>query len=368
MTSLKPQKQPILAAAAPKMMAPEMQSLLEALPDAILVMDAGGDIQFANQSAEVFFGRGQKALLQDNADRLFGDGGTSTEALQRLRVSGQPVILKDFALNGKNVSSLNASEFSKDLFLISLHYSGVAVKNEWVSRVKQALKPAQHMARVLAHEIKNPLSGIRGAAQLLASSDLSADDRDLAVLIDTETQRILRLVEKVNIFDDAAPQNHAAVNLHEVMAQVEKIAAAGFAAQVTIVKKYDPSLPDIIGQQDHLVQAVLNLVKNAAEAVPTKGGQIILRSRYDNNAVFHPLSHVRLPVCIEIEDNGPGIKPEMLERLFEPYQTTKPQGDGLGLSIVSKIVDDHGGAVDITSTAGKTVFRLGFPMPKRSAT
>ncbi len=366
MRQLKQASAAVPAAGAAAHIAENLPALLQALPDAILVMDADGRIAFANHSAEAFFGRSQKLLVQNNVEQLFGDCGIGTAELQRLRQDGSIVTLKDFTLMGRAVSTLTASQFAEGIFLVSFHYPDVPLKSEWASRVKQALKPAQHMARVLAHEIKNPLSGIRGAAQLLTMSNLSDDDRELATLIGTETQRILRLVEKVNIFDDAVPQNHVPVNLHEILAQAEKVAAAGFASDIVIVKKYDPSLPDILGQPDHLMQALLNLLKNAAEAVPQRGGEIILRTRYDNNAAFHTANRVRLPVCLEIEDNGTGIPAQMLDCLFEPYQTSKPQGEGLGLSIVSKIVDDHGGAVDVSSSSGKTVFKLNFPMPKRN--
>ena len=364
MTKLKTLPRPAPAGGA---MPWNMQALLQALPDAVLVMGRDGHILFANHSAEAFFALGHRTLAQAGIDNFFVTSSIGLEPLQKLRLEGTAFTVRDFTLGGKPVSSLTATAFGEGLFLLSIHYAGVPLKSEWAARVKQALKPAQHMARVLAHEIKNPLSGIRGAAQLLVASDLADDDRELAQLIETETQRILRLVEKVNIFDDAAPRNYTPVNLHEVLAQVENIALAGFASQISVVKKFDPSLPDIMGHADYLVQALLNLVKNAAEAVSPGTGQLTLRSRYDNDAGFHPETHLRLPVCIEIEDNGCGISPAMRERLFEPYQTTKPQGEGLGLSIVSKIIDDHGGAIEVSSVPGRTIFKVSFPMPKRSA-
>jgi two-component system nitrogen regulation sensor histidine kinase GlnL len=135
---------------------------------------------------------------------------------------------------------------------------------------------------------------------------------------------------------------------------------------VKVIPQYDPSLPDIHGHADSLVQALLNIVKNAAEALPAQGGRIVIRTYFDTAAVFHPDSRVKLPICVDIEDNGCGMDVETMERLFEPYRTTKPKGEGLGLSIVSKIVDDHGGAIDVTSVPGKTVFKVSFPRGDRT--
>ncbi|MDE1152151.1 MAG: ATP-binding protein [Micavibrio sp.] len=341
----------------------DMARLVEALPDAVLATDNTGTILFANQSAEVFFGQSVKMLTGKDIRGFFGAASPARAAFDQLAETGRAALLRDVDVAGRTAESFSAALTGDGVYVFALHYSAVPVKNEWVSRVRQALKPAQHMARVLAHEIKNPLSGIRGAAQLLCKSDLKDDDRELAMLIDVETQRILRLVEKVNIFDDGGQYRHAPVSLHEVLAYVEKIALSGFAKHAEFLHDYDPSLPDVLGQHDHLVQAIVNLVKNAGEALPHSGGRIVLRTRYDNNAGFHPESRVRLPICLEIEDNGPGIAAGIQARMFEPYQTTKAGGDGLGLSIVSKIIDDHGGIVDIVSQPGRTIFRLNFPMP-----
>jgi len=346
-----------------------LAKLVDALPDALLVSDQTGLVLFANHNAQALFGTGAPGLLGRTIEGIFGADNPGTVALQMARDSGGSARVNDFSLRGAEIETLSCAPIvGEGLYLFTLRYNIIPVKNDWMKRVKQALKPAQHLARVLAHEIKNPLAGIRGAAQLLAKSSLSAEDRELAQMIVNETQRVFRLIEKVNIFDDGAPQRYAPVNIHEVLAEVEKLASAGFAPHVTIVQKYDPSLPDILGHRDHLVQAILNVVKNACEAAPASGGRVVFHTRFDTAPAIHPESRMRLPVCMEIEDNGPGIHPEMRERLFEPYQTTKPQGEGLGLSIVSKIIDDHGGVIDVSSRPGKTVFKLSFPMPKRNKT
>lgn len=324
--------------------APDMRKLIDVLPDAVLVVDAGGAVAFSNPAAQEFFGMGEKALASRSLPELLGTANP---------FAGVSAV-HDIVINGKAVTSLSAVPM-EDLSVIVIRCDAVPVKNEWAAKVKRALKPAQHLARMLAHEIKNPLTGIRGAAQLLASSNLAPDDRELAVLIENETQRVMRLIDKVNVFDDAPHHQYAPLNIHEVLGQVMRLAQSGFGAKIST--QFDPSLPDIHGHTDRLAQAFLNLVKNAVEA----GGTVTIRTYYDAKPAYHPETHARLPICVAVEDTGSGIAPEMLGKLFEPYQTTKPQGEGLGLSIVSKIIDDHGGAVDVTSAAGKTVFKVSFP-------
>ncbi|MEZ0259365.1 MAG: nitrogen regulation protein NR(II) [Alphaproteobacteria bacterium] len=329
--------------------APDMRKLIDVLPDAVLAVDAEGVVAFSNPAAQEFFGMGKKALAARSLPELLGAGNPFAGV-----APGQALTVHDLVINGKPVGSLSAVPLD-DLSVIVLRCDAVPVKSEWAAKVKRALKPAQHLARMLAHEIKNPLTGIRGAAQLLASSNLGPDDRELAVLIDTETQRVMRLIDKVNVFDDAPHHQYAPLNIHEVLGQVIRLAQSGFGAKVST--QYDPSLPDIHGHADRLAQAFLNLVKNAVEA----GGSVTIRTYYDATPGYNPETHARLPVCVAVEDTGCGITPGMLDKLFEPYQTTKPQGEGLGLSIVSKIIDDHGGAVDVTSAPGKTIFKVSFP-------
>lgn len=328
-------------------------AMLQALPDAVLAIRTDGRVLFTNHGAQAFFGMGEKALAGKTLVDLLGDDCMAHDVM----ASGQAVTMHDITLTGKPVASLSSVPMEEGWFMLVIRPDTLPVKNGWTAKIKNSLKPAQHLARMLAHEIKNPLSGIRGAAQLLATSVQSPDDRELAELIAAETSRVFRLIDKVNVFDDAPPEQYMSVNLHAVMEHVEKIARSGFAG-IVLHRRYDPSLPDIHGHYDRLVQAVLNLVKNAAEAGAL---EITLHTSYDVSAGFHPELHARLPVCITVEDNGAGIDAETRKTLFEPYHTTKPGGEGLGLAIVSKIVDDHGGTVDVSSRPGKTLFKLNFP-------
>lgn len=337
--------------------------LLDALPDAVLLVDMDGVIRFANHAALSFTGMGQKMICGKTLPALLGDTHPVTEAFAAMVRDPLPLVLNDLSLMGKAVSACSLTPMEDmPLVLISWRHDVIALRDEWLDKIRQSIKPAQHLTRMLAHEVRNPLAGIRGAAQLLQMGDLSDDDRALAKLIEDETQRISRLVDKVNVFDGVPQSEYAPVNIHAVCDHVVGLVRAGICAGIDVDMRYDPSLPDISGHRDSLIQAVLNLIKNAAEAGAT---HITLRSYYDTAAGYHPDSGLRMPVTLDIIDNGQGMDDKTIARLFEPCFTTKPDGEGLGLSIVSQIVDDHGGAMQVQSAPGATTFRMRLPMPQR---
>jgi two-component system nitrogen regulation sensor histidine kinase GlnL len=227
-----------------------------------------------------------------------------------------------------------------------------------------AARGASAMAEMLAHEVKNPLSGIRGAAQLLEQG--AADgDRELCQLIQDEADRIRNLVDRMDMFSDR-PVELAPVNIHQVLDHVRRVAQTGFAAHLRITEEYDPSLPMVWGNRDQLVQILLNLVKNAAEAVDPMGGEIILATAYHHGvriAVPGSQERVHVPLQVSVRDNGPGIKEAVRATLFEPFVTTKRGGQGLGLALVAKLVADQGGLIECDSRPGRTIFRISLAMP-----
>ncbi|MCX7565379.1 ATP-binding protein [Sulfitobacter sp. F26169L] len=228
--------------------------------------------------------------------------------------------------------------------------------------VKAAAKSVIGMAEMLAHEIKNPLAGITGAAQLLGMN-LSPQDRELTDLIVVESHRIVKLLEQVEQFGNLTPPNRGPVNLHDVLDRARRSARLGFGAHMQIVKDYDPSLPMAWGDTDQLVQVVLNLIKNASEAAGEQGGTIRLHSFYEHSFRLRRADGqgVALPLQIEIIDNGPGLPDHIAEDVFEPFVSGRENGTGLGLALVSKIISEHDGWVTVSSKPGETVFRISLP-------
>lgn len=232
--------------------------------------------------------------------------------------------------------------------------------------IRSATRSAIGMAQMLAHEIKNPLAGIRGAAQLIAMNAATQDDRQMLELIVSESRRIVALLDQVERFGDVSGPRLTAVNIHDVLERVRRSASVGCARDIALVTEYDPSLPPALGDADQLMQVCLNLVRNAAEALEGRpDGRIRLRSFYDHGFRLPPdaagPSGRALPLQIEIEDNGPGLPDAIADEVFEPFVSGRENGTGLGLALVSKIITDHRALIGVDSRPGRTVFRISLP-------
>jgi two-component system nitrogen regulation sensor histidine kinase GlnL len=231
--------------------------------------------------------------------------------------------------------------------------------------VRTAARSAIGMAEMLAHEIKNPLAGIRGAAQVMGMN-ASPEDREMAEMIVSETRRIVALLEQVERFGDTSAPKLAPINVHDVLENVRRSAAVGFARNIVLLPDYDPSLPFALADADQLTQVCLNLVKNAAEALgETPNPTIRLHTYYDHTLRLPPddldPGGRALPLQIVIEDNGPGLPSAIADQIFEPFVSGRENGTGLGLALVSKIITDHGALIRVDSRPGRTSFRISLP-------
>jgi two-component system nitrogen regulation sensor histidine kinase GlnL len=371
-----PRKTEIAAAAsAAPVNSVDYESLLSALPHPILIISEDQTIVFANPAEEVFYLMSASALMRCHIADILAFGCPLIAFIEQVQATGSTV--NEYGIEVATPRFASAKlvdvyggplpEKPRHMFLM-LQQRTMAQMIERQLTHRAAARSVSGMASVLAHEIKNPLSGIRGAAQLLEPG-LTDEDRALTQLICSETDRIRDLVDRMEVFGDERPIAKEAVNIHDVLNHVRRIAEHGFGAGVRFVEDYDPSLPPVLGNRDKLVQAFLNLLKNAAEAIGDKSdnGRILMQTAFRPGVRLSlPGSEKRvsLPLMIQIEDNGSGIAEHLRPHLFDPFVTTKASGTGLGLALVAKIIADHGGIIECESEPKRTVFRVLLPMQR----
>lgn len=346
-------------------------AILSAMRASVLVVDANDIIRYVNSSAESLFSTSAQYMLDHSLSEILPPDSPILSLVSLARERGVQVyehgITVDTPRTGRRVLAIAASlmQESPGKVLLTLSEQSVAARMNALLPSRNAARSAAAMAAMLAHEVKNPLSGIRGAAQLLDLS-LSEDERVLSRLIIDETDRIVSLVDRMDVFASDQSAASGRVNIHAVLGHVKRIAENGFARHVRIREDYDPSLPDVAGNRDQLVQVFLNLIKNAAEAVPVESGEIVITTAFQHGLRLTSLTAVdrqrQLPLVVTIQDNGPGIPEELRPHLFDAFVTTKPAGSGLGLALAAKIVDDHGGFIECESQPRRTVFRVMLPL------
>lgn len=332
--------------------------LLETLPVAVIAVDEACAVRFVNAAAAELFAAGL-GLTGRRLQDVFGPASPVVALSERSRRSEAQLVEADLVLPSGAHAVVAAAPVG-DGDLVSLAFTPLPRR--------RAMAAPSTAARALAHEVRNPLAGIRAAAQLLSRTN-EEEVKALTSLICDEVDRIHRLTDRIDPFDALGQGPYEAVNVHEALNRVRAIVGSGFPS-IRVKERYDPSLPPVRGDLDQLIQAFLNLAKNAAEALATvEDGEIIfatgfrpgLRVRRGAGAPARPQLEVA------IIDNGPGLPDAIRDRLFEPFVSGKAGGMGLGLAIVAEVVTRHDGAIEVDSAPGRTAFRIILPLAEKDA-
>ncbi len=343
-----------------------------ALPMPILVIGPTDELVYANQAAEQFFAMGVGLLLKHRLGDLVPFGSPLLELVSQTRERGASIGERNVDLSnpklGERIADISLTPSDDGTVILLLQERSLAQRIDRQLLYRGAARSMSGMAAVLAHEIKNPLAGIRGAAQLLEDA-VPSEDRALTQLICNEADRIRDLIDRMESFGDAKALGRKPVNIHEVLDRVKRVAQTSFGRNLRIVEAFDPSLPPVLGDRDSLIQAFMNIVRNAADAAPAEAGEIVLTSAYRPGVkIATPVAgneknqRVSLPLEVTVRDNGGGIPQDLLPYIFDPFITTKSHGSGLGLALVAKIVGDHGGVIECESQPRRTLFRVLLPV------
>lgn len=351
------------------MTAISFEALWNAMPYPAFVIGPEDTVLHANPAAETFAAMSLRQMRDKPLEAYVGAASPLLDAIRQARRGGVSVAQHNVAVGWSDIMPEPQSVHAAPLYespgnvLLLLHPKGMAESMDRSLGHRSAARSVTGMAAMLAHEIRNPLAGISGAAQLLEMG-LGDADRELCDLIRSEAARIGQLVDRVEQFGDLRPTQRRPVNIHDVLDRSRRAAKAGFAAHARFHEDYDPSLPPTAGDPDQLIQVFQNILKNAAEAIPPVGGTISLATAFRPGIRLQRpgLGSESLPLVVTITDNGPGIPETLVRDIFDPFVSSKANGTGLGLALVSKVIADHGGMVECESRPGRTRFRVRLPV------
>lgn len=363
----------------PRPASQQFEIVLNSLTDAILTIDGANRFTFANAAAEQLIGSSFPILSRKKLEDIVPFDSPLMALVEQSRHKSAVITEYDVNIGNPKIGDLKIDVHVSRLIadpenlddgslLIQLQQRTIAQKINQQHTHRNSTRLVSGMAAMLAHEIKNPLSGIKGSAQILAQ-EVSDDDKPLTDLISEEVDRICNLVDRMEIFTDHRQIDKKEINIHKILEHVIKLAKNGFGKHVNFVEIYDPSLPETYGDKGALIQVFLNLVKNSCEAVPKKTGQVTITTSYRQGvriAASDSEEILNLPLEICIIDNGSGIPEEIKADIFDPFVTTKSGGTGLGLPLVAKTIADHRGLIECESDAGKTTFKLLMPAVTKS--
>lgn len=345
------------------------QFLWNSLPVPGFVLDGADNITRVNPASELFLNISSRYMCGRPVLEQLAIDAPLKEAFDRVRSNHSAVFIKNVNVTGGNTAPMACNIQVASIVgepgnvLMLLEPQKLADGLGQSQAVKSSARSAIGMAEMLAHEIKNPLAGITGAAQLL-SMNLKSDEQEMTDLIVAESRRIVALLDQVEQFGNLRPPKKTAINIHDILDQALKSATVGFAAKMTIREDFDPSLPLAFVDSDQIIQVFQNLFKNAAEAARSASGTLTIRTYYDAGLRLRRSDGTgrTLPLQIEIIDDGPGLPPEIAADIFEPFVSGRENGTGLGLALISKIISDHEGWITVDSIPGRTMFRVSLPV------
>lgn len=342
-----------------------IDKILDTLSSSIICVDENLIIRYINSTAEILFGNSASTLIGKEFKRLFSqvEASTITDKLPGFALQGQAMTEHDATIklaNGRSISVDYTIYALDDIGYILIEIKPIDhqaqyLRDEFSQLQKQA---SQQFARGMAHEIKNPLGGIRGAAQLLEKEITQAPLKEYTDVIISEVDRLQTLIN--NMLGPNTAIRKEPVNIHEILEHIRSLLLSAGADQFVIRRDYDPSIPELLADKDQLIQAFLNIAQNAVQALDTNG-EIIFKTRIGRQVTIGKTTHP-LVVLVDITDNGSGISAELSDTIFLPMVTDKPRGSGLGLPIAQEIVSGHGGIINAESSTLGTTFCTILPL------